>query len=84
MLATARRPIGGRAMDAANRIAGMGNARRDVRHGRRQPRRPGDDGEATAAAYRHFDMADANRDGQITREERQQLHQRMRGAKTNG
>jgi len=31
-----------------------------------------------------FDMADANRDGQITREERMQMHQRMRGAKTEG
>jgi len=40
--------------------------------------------EATTAAYRHFDMADANRDGQITREERMQMHQRMRGTKTNG
>jgi hypothetical protein len=34
--------------------------------------------EAQAAALRHFDMADANRDGQITRDERRQMHQRMR------
>ena len=40
--------------------------------------------EATAAAYRHFDMADANRDGQITREERMQMRQGRRGAKTSG
>ena len=39
--------------------------------------------EATSAAYRHFDMADANRDGQISREERMQMHQRMRGARTD-
>jgi Ca2+-binding EF-hand superfamily protein len=38
--------------------------------------------EATSAAYRHFDMADANRDGQISREERLQLRQRTRGART--
>ena len=31
-----------------------------------------------------FDMADANRDGQITPDERMQMRQRMRGAKTNG
>jgi Ca2+-binding EF-hand superfamily protein len=40
--------------------------------------------EATAAAYRHFDMADANRDGQITREERMQMHQRMRADRQPG
>lgn len=34
--------------------------------------------EATASALRHFDMADANRDGQITREERQQMRERMK------
>ena len=39
--------------------------------------------EATSAAYRHFDMADANRDGQISREERMQLRQRTRGARTD-
>lgn len=33
--------------------------------------------EATAAALRHFDMADTNRDGRITSEERRQIHQRM-------
>jgi hypothetical protein len=27
---------------------------------------------------RHFDMADANHDGQITPDERKQMHQRMR------
>ena len=40
--------------------------------------------EATSAAYRHFDMADANRDGQITREERMQMHQRMRAERQPG
>ncbi|MBA3729505.1 MAG: EF-hand domain-containing protein [Sphingomonas sp.] len=40
--------------------------------------------EATASAYRHFDMADANRDGQITREERMQMHQRMRSERKPG
>lgn len=40
--------------------------------------------EATAAAYRHFDMADSNRDGQITREERMQMHQRMRAERRPG
>ena len=30
--------------------------------------------EAQAAALRHFDMADANRDGQITPDERRQMH----------
>ena len=34
--------------------------------------------EAQAAALQHFDMVDTNRDGQITREERKQMHQRMR------
>jgi hypothetical protein len=34
--------------------------------------------EAQAAALRHFDTAERNRDGQITPEERQQLRQRMR------
>ena len=34
--------------------------------------------EAQAAALQHFDMVDSNRDGQITREERMQMHQRMR------
>lgn len=36
--------------------------------------------EATAAALRHFDMVDINRDGQVTREERRQVRQQMRGA----
>jgi hypothetical protein len=27
---------------------------------------------------RHFDMADANHDGQITPDERRQMHERMR------
>lgn len=40
--------------------------------------------EATASAYRHFDMADANRDGQLTREERRQMHQRMRAERRRG
>ena len=40
--------------------------------------------EATAAAYRHFDMADANRDGQITRDERMQMRQRMRAERQPG
>lgn len=40
--------------------------------------------EATAAAYRHFDMADSNRDGQITREERMQMHERMRAERRPG
>jgi hypothetical protein len=34
--------------------------------------------EAQAAALRHFDMADANRDGQITPDERRQVRERMR------
>jgi len=33
--------------------------------------------EATTAALQHFDQADANRDGQITPEERRAMHQRM-------
>lgn len=40
--------------------------------------------EATAEAYRHFDSADVNRDGRITREERMQLHQRMRAERRPG
>ena len=40
--------------------------------------------EATAAAYRHFDMADSNRDGQVTREERIQMHQKMRSERRPG
>ena len=34
--------------------------------------------EATAAALQHFDAVDANRDGQVTRDERRQMRQRMR------
>ena len=34
--------------------------------------------EAEAAAVQHFDMADSNHDGKITRDERKQMHQRMR------
>ena len=34
--------------------------------------------EATGAALQHFDRADTNHDGQITREERRQMHQQMR------
>ena len=34
--------------------------------------------EAEAAAVQHFDMADSNHDGKITRDERRQMHQRMR------
>ncbi|HEX6410533.1 MAG TPA: hypothetical protein VFZ88_08065 [Sphingomicrobium sp.] len=34
--------------------------------------------EAQAAALRHFDMADAHRDGQITPDERRQARERMR------
>lgn len=34
--------------------------------------------EAQAAALHHFDMVDANRDGRITREERMQMHRRMK------
>lgn len=34
--------------------------------------------EATAVALQHFDRADLNRDGQVTREERRQLHQQLR------
>ncbi len=40
--------------------------------------------EATAAALQHFDMADANRDGQLTRDERMQMHQKMRAMKQRG
>lgn len=40
--------------------------------------------EATAAAYRHFDTADSNRDGQISREERIQMHQKMRAERRPG
>lgn len=35
--------------------------------------------EATDAAVRHFDAIDVNRDGRVTREERQQVRQRMLG-----
>lgn len=35
--------------------------------------------EATTAALQRFDQADRNRDGQITREERQQARQQLRG-----
>lgn len=34
--------------------------------------------EAQAAAVRHFDMMDANRDGTVTREERRGMRERMR------
>ena len=34
--------------------------------------------EATDAAVRHFDMADVNRDGTLTREERQQMRVKMK------
>lgn len=34
--------------------------------------------EAQAAALKHFDMADTNRDGQVTRDERREMHTRMR------
>lgn len=40
--------------------------------------------EAQAAALQHFDMVDTNRDGQITREERKQMHQRMRAGGQHG
>lgn len=40
--------------------------------------------EAQTAALQHFDMADTNRDGQITREERKQMHQRMRSNHPEG
>jgi hypothetical protein len=40
--------------------------------------------EATAAAYRRFDMTDVNRDGQITREERMQVRQQMRAQRQRG
>jgi Ca2+-binding EF-hand superfamily protein len=40
--------------------------------------------EAQTAALQHFDMADTNRDGQITREERKQMHQRMRANHPQG
>jgi len=40
--------------------------------------------EAQSAALQHFDMVDANRDGQITREERMQMHQRMRATRHQG
>lgn len=33
--------------------------------------------EAQAAALKHFDMADANRDGQVTRDERRQMRRNM-------
>jgi hypothetical protein len=40
--------------------------------------------EATSAALQHFDTADVNRDGQITREERKQVRQRMRTERRPG
>jgi len=40
--------------------------------------------EAQSAALHHFDMVDTNRDGQITREERMQMHQRMRATGQQG
>ena len=40
--------------------------------------------EAQAAALQHFDMADTNHDGQITREERKQMHERMRASHPQG
>jgi Ca2+-binding EF-hand superfamily protein len=40
--------------------------------------------EAQNAALQHFDAVDSNRDGQITREERMQMHQRMRAAHKQG
>lgn len=36
--------------------------------------------EFMAAAAKHFDEADANKDGKITKEERRAMHQKMRGA----
>ena len=40
--------------------------------------------EAQSAALHHFDMVDTNRDGRITREERMQMHQRMRATRQQG
>ncbi len=40
--------------------------------------------EATAATMQRFDSADANRDGVVTREERQQRRQQRRGAAPRG
>ncbi len=40
--------------------------------------------EATAATMKRFDSADANRDGVVTREERQQRRQQRRGAAPRG
>jgi hypothetical protein len=40
--------------------------------------------EATIAAYQRFDLADLNRDGRLTREERQTGRQRMRAERPRG
>ena len=40
--------------------------------------------EAQAAALQHFDMADADRDGMVTRDERRQMRQRMRDERRPG
>ena len=40
--------------------------------------------EATDAAYRHFDMGDVNRDGQLTPDERMQMRQRMHAGHGKG
>lgn len=40
--------------------------------------------EATAAAMQRFDTVDTNRDGQVTRDERRQARERMRGQRNRG
>lgn len=40
--------------------------------------------EATVAAFAHFDRADLNRDGMLTREEKRQSRQLMRGQRQRG
>lgn len=65
----------GMGMGLGGRMFDMADANRDGRVSA---------SEATATALQHFDMADANRDGQLTRDERMQMHQKMRGAKQPG
>ncbi len=73
--AHAMRGMRGMHMGLGGRMFDMADANRDGRVTLQ---------EATAAAYRHFDMADVNRDGQITRDERIQMHQRMRTERRRG
>jgi hypothetical protein len=61
--------VGRLGMSFGGRMFGMADANRDSRVSLQ---------EATAAALQHFDRIDLNRDGQVTREERQQARQQLR------